>query len=131
MNRQIPGVPYGDPVEKLPNDVESLYNEARRVLAVEAPTTSVMAARKLLMHVAVEKGAEPNQNFVDYVDYLNNHGFIPPDGKGWVDHIRRKGNEANHEVKLMTSADAKELIDFLEMLLKFVYEFPSRVPKTP
>jgi len=28
----------------------------------------------------------------------------------------------------MTKADADELIVFSEMLLKFVYEFPNRVP---
>ena len=52
----------------------------------------------------------------------------PPNGKGWVDHIRKKGNEAAHEIVLMTKADADELIVFSEMLLKFVYEFPNRVP---
>jgi hypothetical protein len=55
-------------------------------------------------------------------------GYVPPDGKGWVDHIRKKGNEATHEIALMTAADAEELISFVEMLLKFVYEFPARVP---
>jgi hypothetical protein len=45
-----------------------------------------------------------------------------------VDHIRTKGNEATHEIVLMTKADAEELIAFTEMLLKFVYEFPAKVP---
>ena len=45
-----------------------------------------------------------------------------------MDHIRKKGNEATHEIALMTAQDATELISFAEMLLKFVYEFPARVP---
>lgn len=77
MGQQIPGVPYGDAVASLPNDVETLYGEARRVIAVGAPTSSVMAARKLLMHVAVEKGAKPNQTLLDYVDYLTEKGYVP------------------------------------------------------
>jgi hypothetical protein len=48
-----------------------------------------------------------------------------------VDHIRRKGNEATHEIALMSQQDAEELVGFSEMLLKFVYEFPNRVPKAP
>jgi hypothetical protein len=28
----------------------------------------------------------------------------------------------------MTRGDAEELISFVEMLLKFIYEFPARVP---
>jgi len=43
-----------------------------------------------------------------------------------VDHIRTKGNEANHEIRLMGRQDAEELVTFVEMLLKFIYEFPSK-----
>jgi hypothetical protein len=54
-------------------------------------------------------------------------GYVPPDGREWVDHIRQKGNEANHEIKVMTAQDARDLVSFLEMLLKFVYEFPAKI----
>ena len=55
---------------------------------------------------------------------------MPPDGKGWVDYIRQKSNEANHEIVLMTEEEATDLINFSEMLLRFVYEFPSKVTPT-
>jgi len=29
----------------------------------------------------------------------------------------------------MAQADAEELINFTEMLLKFIYEFPGRIPQ--
>ena len=64
------------------------------------------------------------------VEYLAANGFVPPNGRGWVDHIRKKGNEATHEIVFMTDKDAQELLAFSEMLLKFIYEFPSRVPTT-
>lgn len=54
---------------------------------------------------------------------------MPPNGLAWIDHIRKKGNEANHDIKIMAKQDAEELIVFAEMLLKFMFEFPSRVPK--
>lgn len=44
---------------------------------------------------------------------------------------REKGNEATHEIVAMTKDDAVELVTFTEMLLKLVYEFPSRVPQSP
>jgi hypothetical protein len=65
------------------------------------------------------------------VQYLADAGYVPPNGKGWVDHIRKRGNEANHEIVIMTPADAKELIAFSEMLLKFIYEFPKQIPAPP
>ena len=42
--------------------------------------------------------------------------------------IVKKGNEATHEIAVMGEQDAKELISFIEMLLRFIYEFPSMVP---
>lgn len=128
MGRQIPGVPVGNEVESLPDDVQSLYEEARNSVAANAFTSSVMVSRKLLMHLGVEKGAPEGKTFVEYVEYLADQGYVPPAGKGWVDHIRKKGNEANHEIVLMDRDEAVELIVFLEMLLKFIYEFPSKVP---
>ena len=80
------------------------------------------------MNIAVEQGASDGLRFIEYVEYLANNGFIPPNGRTWVDHIRRKGKEATHENALITQADAEEIVAFVEMLLKFVYEFPARVP---
>ncbi len=80
------------------------------------------------MHIAVEQGAKAGESFIGYVEFLANNGYVPPNGKAWVDHIRKKGNEVNHEIKLISPDDATELISFSEMLLKFIYEFPGRVP---
>lgn len=80
------------------------------------------------MHIAVSQNAEPNKAFAYYVKYLAEKGYVPPNGQAWVDHIKDKGNEANHEIVFMTQEDATELITFSEMLLKFIYEFPARVP---
>jgi hypothetical protein len=100
-------------------------------MTVNSFTAAVLTCRKLLMHIAVEKGAATGQSFLEYVDYLFQRGYIPPDGKDWVDHIRTKGNEANHEIKIVSSAEAGDLIAFSEMLLKFVYEFPAKMKPAP
>ncbi len=128
---QVPAPRFGNPVKSLPDEVEKLYDECRSCTAASAFTPAVLAARKLLMHIAVDKGAKPGETFQSYVEYLANSGYVPPDGKVWVDHIRNKGNEANHEIRLMSQADAEDLIVFSEMLLKLVYEFPNRVPSIP
>ena len=127
---QIPGPRPGAEVLHVPADVKALYDEARDCCKVNAYTSSVMASRKLLMHLAVSKGDKPGKSFVDYVTYLESKAYAPPDSHDWVDHIRSKGNEANHEVRLMKQEDAEALISFLEMLLKFMFEFQGRI-KTP
>jgi hypothetical protein len=84
------------------------------------------------MNISVSLGASAGLRFVEYVEFLANAGYVPPNGKAWVDHIRNRGNEATHEIALMQPNDAQDLIQFSEMLLKFIYEFPMKVPgKTP
>lgn len=64
------------------------------------------------------------------MNFLADNNYIPPDGKSWVDHIREKANEANHEIKIMNVDESKDLLDFTEMLLRFIYEFPNRLSPT-
>src|SRR5262249_13699907 len=93
---QVPGISYGTAIKHLPTAVEALYTEARNCMSVSAFTASVLATRKLLMNVAVSQGAKENESFQQYVNYLADKGYVPPNAKAWVDHIRTKGNEATH-----------------------------------
>ena len=125
--KQYPGVAFGSKVENVPENIDKLYNEARQSTSALAFTASVMTSRKLLMNIAVEKGAKEGLSFKEYIEHLDSQHYIPPDGKEWVNLIPQKGNEANHEIKIMKKEDAEELISFIEMLLKFVYEFPGKI----
>jgi hypothetical protein len=124
----FPKSPPGKLVANVPDDLAALYDEARRSAGAEAFTASVLTCRKILMNIAVDNGADEGESFRDYVQYLDNQGYIPPKGKSWVDYIRTRGNEANHEIALMNQQDATKLVGFVEMLLRFIYEFPSMVP---
>ncbi len=125
---QYPGVAPGNDVGHLPEELAALYKEARNCVASTSYTGAVLLCRKLLMNIGVSQGAEDGKPFIHYVNYLADQGYIPPNGKGWVDHIRKKGNEATHEIALMSKSDSEDLIAFSEMLMKFIYEFPNKVP---
>ncbi len=134
--RQFPSTTFGVEVNNISDlDVKLLYKEARDSFSVEGYTASVLCCRKLLMHIAVAKGAATNLTFIKYVEYFSDNNYIPPDAKIWVDYIRQKGNEANHEIMLMAKDDAEDLLTFVSMLLRVTYEFPftikSRIIKTP
>jgi hypothetical protein len=122
---QTPGALLGGKIDHLPEDIEKLYGEIRRSTATASYTAAVLASRKLLMHIAVESGAETGKLFVDYVNYLVDNGYTPPNSQTWIDKIRTAGNEANHEIVIMGEQDAKDIIKLIEMLLKFNYEFPA------
>lgn len=128
-SEQVPGPRIGNDIGHLPEDIESLYNEARNCISVNAYTSSILSCRKLLMNIAVSKGAEAGKSFAFYVSYLEANHFIPPNSREWVDHIRSKGNEATHEIPSMSKVDAIELLDFAEMLLRVVYEMPGKMAK--
>ena len=126
--KQTPGSVFGGPVEGIPvESVQRLYDEARNATASASYTAAVLSCRKLLMHIAVAKGADEGKSFVEYVEYLAAKSYVPPDARDWVDHIRAKGNEANHQIVIMGKDDAEDLISFCEMLLKVIYEFPAAV----
>lgn len=128
QHSQYPDVIPGNQVNHVPENVNLLYNEARNCVASSCYTASVLVCRKLLMNIAVTQGAKEGLKFIEYIDFLASSGYVPPNGNGWVDHIRKKGNEATHEILPMSHDDATELVSFSEMLLKFIYEFPARVP---
>jgi len=130
LDNQFPGVLFGGAVKDIPDStIEALYNEARRTTSAGAYTAAVLCCRKLLMHIAVSKGAQPGDTFTNYVKFFADEHFIPPDAIDWVDHIRDKGNEANHEIVIMNKETGEELIKFIEMLLKVIYEFPAAVKR--
>ena len=88
---QIPGVLFGKPVAEIPDkSLTALYEEARKTTGSNCYTSAVLCCRKLLMHIAVSKGANPGDSFIKYVEFLADNNYVPPDAKDWVDHIRKK-----------------------------------------
>ena len=77
------------------------------------------------MSIACNEGAEEGKSFIKYIDYLNDKGYIPPNGRECVDKIRKLGNEATHKLETKNEEDAKLALNFTGMLLKFIYELPS------
>lgn len=96
-------------------------------MKVNAYTSAVMCCRKLLMNIAVSEGAKKGESFTYYVDYLANENHVPKRAKDMLDAIRNLGNEANHEIYPKSATEAELAIKFVEMILKFMYEFPIDV----
>jgi hypothetical protein len=125
---QIPSARFGKPVAHIREQtLEDLYKEVRSATAVGASTAAVLCCRKILMHIAVSEGDRPGESFAHYVEFLAAKNYVPPDAKGWFYHIRLRGNEANHEIVLMSKRDAEEIVIFVEMLLRVIFEFPAKV----
>ena len=127
-NRQIPGPLLGGNVAGLEDDIADLYKEARVSITVSAHTGAVMLCRKILMNVSVANGAGENLRFAQYVEWLIAEGYAPKGSEEWVNYIRDRGNEANHEIRSMTKEDAEGVLRFTEQLLRNMYELPNLIP---
>ena len=92
----LPDVAFGSTVAHVPEKLNAIYDEARKCTSNAAYTAAILLCRKILMHIGVEQGAEEGKTFIFYVNFLADKGYVPPNGKHWVDHIRKKGNEARN-----------------------------------
>jgi DNA-directed RNA polymerase subunit RPC12/RpoP len=131
QDEQMPGELLGKPIDNLPREIAKLYLEAQRCISVGSYTACILVCRKLLMHIGHHEGAKEGARFVEYINFLYDKHYIPPNSKGWVDYIREKGNEANHEIVTADKEEAIGLLILTEMLLRIVYDLPNRVPKLP
>jgi len=121
-DRIIPGSKPGSKLEGLPPEIEEAYNEARNCLSIEAYVASELICRKILMHIAVDKGAEEGKSFEFYLDYLEEQKYITPPIKKWADIIRRRGNTSAHKIENPGKAKAENTLMFTMELLRIIYE---------
>lgn len=122
-NEVFPQAKFGDSFSKLPKDVNKIYEECRDCYSVGAYTSVLLLARKLLMHIAVDCSAEEDKSFAEYVNYLDENHFVPPNSRSLLDFIRKQGNEPNHQIVIKTKEDAEKILKFMSIILTFVYEF--------
>ena len=121
--RNFPGPRIGRDVEGLPDLVAEAYAEARDCACVNAFTACEMTCRSILMHIAVDKGAnQRGTTFKGFINYLEQHNHVTPAMKPWVDVIRKHGNIAVHELPHTDAERALGTLTFTEHLLRNVYE---------
>jgi hypothetical protein len=117
-----PGIAFGPTIEGLPDEVAAAYTEARQCMSVHAFAACELICRKILMHIAVDKGAKEGESFAAYITYIENQGYITPPMKGWVDLISSHGNKATHRIDVPERGRAESTLMFTAELLRLTYE---------
>lgn len=121
----LPGVAFGPEIAGLPSDVEKAYNEARQCMSIAAYNAVELICRKLLMHVAVDKGAKERDTFVAYIAHLEEKGFVAPAMKPWVGLIQKHGTATTHRIAAPDQHRAESTLMFTAELLRVIYEMDS------
>lgn len=127
LETQFPLPKKENNLHHIPSDVNKVYQEALDSYSVRAFTGTTLLCRKLLMSIAVGLGADEDQNFAAYVEFLDDKGYITKTSHDWVDTIRKNGNKATHNLDVSTQKEAENVLTFCEMLLKTNYEYPSEI----
>lgn len=128
QGNQHPGPLLGRNIENSPSDINEIYREIRESIKDSNYTAAQLLGRKLIMHLAVSVAeAKEGETFVQCVDHLQSEGYVPPNGKAWIDYVKKLGNEKNHEIKIGTAEESSKILKFIEVLLIFIYEFAQEI----
>ncbi len=118
----LPNICFGVNIDGLPKDIAAAYNEARSCYSINAFTSCELMCRKILMHVAVDKGCTEGKSFEEYIDYIELKKYITPIMKPWVDLIRKHGNSSTHKLISPDVKRSESTLMFTAELLRIVYE---------
>jgi len=124
-----PNSKFGPIIEGLPEEVMKAYEEARSCFSINAFTASELICRKILMHVAVDKGAKENEAFTYYLSQLGEQGYITPPMTKWVALIREHGGKATHLIEAPDRKRAESTLMFTAELLRLIYEMEHMASK--
>jgi ribosomal protein S27AE len=128
-------LPLND-VRGLDGDTRQAWVEVRNCLSVGATTAAVHMCRKILFHVAVEKGLDAKNDkgraptFIACIEHLQEHGYVTPPMARWVTKIKDVGNEAAHELAPIPVDQAELVATFTMQLLILTYQMPSMLAET-
>ena len=121
--------------EHLPENILSAFNEGAKCLAVKcfnAAGTMFRLCVDMTTKDKLPEGDAPGLNSKTRRDlglrlpWLFEHRYLPEDLRDLSHCIKEDGNDGAHQGTL-TEADALDLLDFTEALLKRVYTEPERL----
>jgi hypothetical protein len=123
--------PIGKPEasENWPPTVQRFWVQAKESLRVENWDAAAVMARSALQFAVRDKGAEGSGLYGEIED-LANKGILHPLMKDWSHEVRELGNDSAHpdpEAAATTPQDARDIVQFLDFLLMYLYDLPKHI----
>lgn len=137
FGQQYPAVSALRTPNGLPDDATAgLWEDIRKCYGVRAWGAVVMLCRKMVFHVAVDKGLAPKNakgwapKFAEALQHIEDEGHITKQMRDWTNRIVEIGNEANHEIPAITEKQAEDVAAYTLQLLTLVYAIPALADQT-
>lgn len=126
-------LPWPQRVQKAPEfwpeDVSRYWIQAHRTLQDENWDASVVMSRSA-MQIALRDKEAKGSNLKQEIDDLAAKSILPPIITEWAHELRCLGNECAHPEpgqEPTTSKDAKDILQFLDYLLQYLYTLPHQI----
>jgi hypothetical protein len=114
------------PLTNLPEVIEKKYAEALRVSNI-SPSSCAVLVRKTLEAVCKHENA-PGRVLADKLKNLADTGRIPQTLVDVALHLRQLGNLGAHfDEDEVTETDVLIILDFVELLLEYLYVAPAKI----
>ena len=112
--------------ESFPKPIKEAYQEAIACFKGKAFTAAAIMCRKTLEGICNTHSINA-RNLASGLKEMKDKGIIENHLYEWADALRIFGNEAAHDVNVtISSQDAKDIVDFTDALLEYVFTFKDK-----
>jgi uncharacterized protein DUF4145 len=110
---------------RIPDEIRSDIDEAKRCFSVQAYRASAVMARRAIQAACINQGAKKD-NLVAQLHELASNGVITNSLKEWGDAVRWVGNDAAHpNGDEVVKEDAEDILSLAEQFMHTVYVAPA------
>lgn len=121
-------LPQNSPSNDIPKEIAEVYSEAVTALMANCPRASAVMSRRTLEAITESLG-EANGTLAQRLAALSAKGVLLPTLSEWAKEVRLIGNNGAHfdPIRTVSMEDAKQLVDFMGELLKYLFELPAEL----
>lgn len=121
-------LPENNLSEDIPKDISSLYGEAATAFYAGAYRASAVMLRSALEAITVHFG-EVTGVLAKRLENLRDKNILQPVLFDWSKEVRLLGNQSTHTTNIVSKEDAKQLLDFIRELFKYLFEMPAELQR--
>lgn len=116
--------------QAVPVEIAEAFSEAIVCLSAPAPRAAAAMARRTLEAITVNQG-ETKGVLADRLKALATRNLLQPSLADWAKEVRLIGNSGAHYdlIEQVTPEDAKDIINFIRELVRYLYELPADLDK--
>jgi hypothetical protein len=114
-----------------PEQIGRFWLQAHRNLSDDNWDAATVMARSALQ-LALREHNAVGSNLKQEIEDLANKGELPPLMKDWSHHVRELGNDSAHPQPGQPAPaprDARDIVQFLDFLLEYLYDLPHRIKR--